>query len=395
MATRLGAQALSAFVRWKARPNFPKRRVGSFMSSVVSGYAPVRVPVFAGLPPASPRRWRCFAAAVVLQLILVGVLIHLGVIQPKVLLQKQIAFVPLTAPVPINHAPQHIPAKVMLRAPRIQMQRPPEVAKLEAPPPPKIDVAPEPKPVVPEAKPAVPEVKPEVKTGTFASASNEKPAPKPVPQVTTGAFSTGSSATPTAIMSAKKVQTGGFGDPNGVPANPNSRGGPNTMAKLGSFDMPSGPGSGNGTGGAVGARAVVASAGFGDGVAVGGGGNGRGAAGQVVREAGFADSAPVKTVAATAKAEAPPAQQPVQIEYKPTPAYTTEARQMHIEGDVLVEVTFTADGRVHVKRVVRGLGHGLDEQAVKAAEQIRFKPAMRGGSPVDSTAVLHIVFQIA
>ena len=46
-------------------------------------------------------------------------------------------------------------------------------------------------------------------------------------------------------------------------------------------------------------------------------------------------------------------------------------------------------------RVVRGLGAGLDEAAVRAAEQIPFKPALRNGQPADSTAVLHIVFQLA
>jgi len=37
----------------------------------------------------------------------------------------------------------------------------------------------------------------------------------------------------------------------------------------------------------------------------------------------------------------------------------------------------------------------LDEQAVRAAEQIKFKPAQREGKPVDSTATLHIIFQLA
>jgi len=46
-------------------------------------------------------------------------------------------------------------------------------------------------------------------------------------------------------------------------------------------------------------------------------------------------------------------------------------------------------------RIVRGLGHGLDEATVHAAEQIRFKPALRDGHPADSTAVLHIIFQLA
>jgi len=48
-----------------------------------------------------------------------------------------------------------------------------------------------------------------------------------------------------------------------------------------------------------------------------------------------------------------------------------------------------------VIRVVRGLGHGLDESAVRAAQQIRFKPARRHGTPVDFPAVIHIVFQMA
>jgi hypothetical protein len=48
-----------------------------------------------------------------------------------------------------------------------------------------------------------------------------------------------------------------------------------------------------------------------------------------------------------------------------------------------------------VLRVVRGLGHGLDDAAVHAAEQIRFKPALKDGQPSDSTVVLHIIFQLA
>ena len=80
---------------------------------------------------------------------------------------------------------------------------------------------------------------------------------------------------------------------------------------------------------------------------------------------------------------------------KPTPAYTAEARALKLEGEVLLEVVFSASGKIQVVRVVRGLGHGLDEAAIHAAEQIRFKPATRGGAPVDSTATLHIVFQLA
>jgi TonB family protein len=86
---------------------------------------------------------------------------------------------------------------------------------------------------------------------------------------------------------------------------------------------------------------------------------------------------------------------PAEIISKPTPMYTQEAKNLRIEGEVQLEVVLEASGSLRVLRVVRGLGHGLDDNAVKAAQQIHFKPAMRDGQPADSTVVLHIVFQIA
>jgi TonB family protein len=77
------------------------------------------------------------------------------------------------------------------------------------------------------------------------------------------------------------------------------------------------------------------------------------------------------------------------------PIYTDEARSLKIQGEVLLEVVLEASGKLRIVRVVRGLGHGLDDAAVRAAEQIRFKPALRDGQPADSTAVLHIIFQLA
>jgi hypothetical protein len=41
------------------------------------------------------------------------------------------------------------------------------------------------------------------------------------------------------------------------------------------------------------------------------------------------------------------------------------------------------------------LGHGLDEAAMSAADKMRFKPALRNGVAVDSTAIVHVVFQLA
>jgi TonB family protein len=90
-----------------------------------------------------------------------------------------------------------------------------------------------------------------------------------------------------------------------------------------------------------------------------------------------------------------PAATSIVVLSKPLPQYTAEARQMHIEGDVTLEVRFTAAGGVEVLRVVNGLGHGLDEQARLAAEHIRFKPATRDGKPVDQVSVIHVAFQLA
>jgi len=85
----------------------------------------------------------------------------------------------------------------------------------------------------------------------------------------------------------------------------------------------------------------------------------------------------------------------VAIESKPEPIYTEEARRLHIEGEVIVKVIFTATGQVRVTEVVKGLGHGLDEAAVHAAEQIHFVPAQRAGEKVDCPATLHILFTLS
>jgi TonB family protein len=86
---------------------------------------------------------------------------------------------------------------------------------------------------------------------------------------------------------------------------------------------------------------------------------------------------------------------PVEILFKPRPLYTDEARRLRIEGEVLLEVLFAASGEVQVIRVLKGLGHGLDENAGAAARQMHFRPAQSENGPVDSSAVLQILFQLA
>ena len=155
--------------------------------------------------------------------------------------------------------------------------------------------------------------------------------------------------------------------------------------------MPTGPGYGNGTGGAKGVRGVVASTGFGGDVATV---DPHGAAEPPFRRPASATMSRLRPRFNRARQSAAKIT-PAEILSKPTPIYTEEARSKKIEGEVLLEVVLEATGKIRVLKVVRGLGHGLDDAAVRAAEQIRFKPAMRDGQPSDSTAVLHIIFQIA
>ena len=85
----------------------------------------------------------------------------------------------------------------------------------------------------------------------------------------------------------------------------------------------------------------------------------------------------------------------LEILFKPKPRYTGEAEVLGIQGTVVLEVEFTASNEVRVLRVLRKLGHGLDEEAVRAAEQIRFKPARRQGVAVDSRVTVQIEFHLS
>ncbi len=97
----------------------------------------------------------------------------------------------------------------------------------------------------------------------------------------------------------------------------------------------------------------------------------------------------------SSKASDAPISSSAEILSKPRPAYTDEARLLRIEGEVLLEVLFSASGETRVLRMIQGLGHGLDENAIASARAIQFRPAKRGDAAADSTAVVHIVFQLA
>jgi TonB family protein len=285
----------------------------------------------------------------------------------------------------------------------------------EPPPPPKIKpkVKPEPKPEVPEpvklnprqthvfltAKAVQPEmkkveVKPVEMNAQFDQVKLDmetKQPKRPKDDVKVGNLSSGSAAPATVVAPLNKVQTGGFGDPNGIPG----KGDPNhatNVNRLGSPALPGGPGYGNGTGGDKGIRGTVASTGFGNGIANPPPSTGKKGA---VQSSGFAD----ETVAAEAPkkkaASAESATTPVDILEKPRPEYTAEGRRLKIEGDVVLDMVFLANGSIQVNRVISGLGHGLDDAAMRAAQQIKFKPAKHEGQLVDFPARVRIEFRLA
>jgi TonB family protein len=379
--------------------------MNSFSGPVLVARAP-RIESLTSLSTSKPR-WQAFAVSYLLEGAVLAVLLTITIAAPQIApkIAKHVELMaPYLEPAPTLRAkPVHVVQVAPVMKPVLPVREPEPVAKVELPAPPPVVEAPRPQRMQKIAKVAEMEQPvPPAPTPKFDSkVLNALPGPKsPAKIVATNTFG-GSSATPTLPkMTPSKVQTGGFGDPNGVPLNAHGSDHPN-IASVGSFELPGGPGYGNGTGGARGARGTVASAGFGNGVAVqGGGGAGGNAAQGRVQSGGFATATapaanPEEIRQRHAAATAAPSTTPVSIQSKPTPVYTAEARQMKIEGEVLLNVMFTADGHVQVLNVVRGLGHGLDEAAQRAAQGIRFAPAMREGHAVDSAAVLHIIFQLS
>src|SRR5271154_1064596 len=231
-----------------------------------------------GLLPEPRKRWEKFVFSYGVQGALLTFFVIVGIMHPDVLepRERDYHFVSLVStPPPVPQAP----------APVRHFAVPAPAPKIEEPVVPRPEAMRVPTELV-RKKVVVPEEQaPKV---TLAATKEILPDVKvqiPRPPVKTNVFSAGSSATPTMAAAPSKVQTGGFGDPNGLPAQ-DTHGHPVTVAQAGSFDLPSGPGYGNGTGGAHGARGVVASTGFGSGVATGNG-TGVSASRGAVRQGGF------------------------------------------------------------------------------------------------------------
>lgn len=76
------------------------------------------------------------------------------------------------------------------------------------------------------------------------------------------------------------------------------------------------------------------------------------------------------------------------------PQYSEEARKARYQGTVVLEAIVKRDGTVDILRVVRSLGFGLDENAIQALRQWRFKPGMRNGVPVDVALNIEVNFNL-
>jgi TonB family protein len=85
---------------------------------------------------------------------------------------------------------------------------------------------------------------------------------------------------------------------------------------------------------------------------------------------------------------------PAIAEYTTPPLYSEEARNRRIEGTVTVSAIVEPDGRVTGARVVRGLGSGLDENALVALRQWKFRPGARAGRPVPMRSEIDVEFSL-
>lgn len=316
-----------------------------------------------GLLPEPEARPASFITSIAINGAMLGFALYIGATARHALQQHQ--FEQTTLIVPDRPQPQ---PKVKTPPPP-KLPEPPKMpeVKLEAPkikmpqPEPKPDL----KPVEMEAKLTVPVIK------TPKVAIVEAPQPK-------AALATPMPAqTPQMKASTARVH---FGQLYGVTPNPNATR-PATVAAIGNPY-------GGMRGAAIAPHGVVGSTGIGNGIKA----DPNAGMGGRVAAAGIPG---MTATVAVPRMQEKPAFTNLEVLSKPPVQYTSEARRLRVQGDVVLRVTFTAQGQVVVQGVVHGLGHGLDEEAQRVAEQIRFRPATRNGQPIDTTTNIVITFQLA
>jgi TonB family protein len=355
-----------------------------------------QVPARLALLPEAKPNWRRVGFSAAVQLTILGFFIIIPMLYPEQMktaiqysytaIAQPVTMIPVAPPPPPPPkvkavVPKVAPKPAPVEPPKLNPQQPHIFADLMKPKPVehKLEKA---ELKAPDMSPKFDEVKINVK---------ENGPKRPKEDVKVNNLNSGSAAPATVIAPVEKVQTGGFGDPNGVAGKGDPKHATN-VARLGSPALPGGEGYGNGTGGKEGIRGVVPSTGFGNGTAIPPTGSKKGS----VVATGFANAADTTAEAPKKKQQNNgPADNAPTILEKPRPEYTAEGRSMKIEGDVVVDMVFLANGTVQINRVISGLGHGLDEAAVRSAQQIKFKPALRQGQAVDFPARVRIEFRLA
>jgi periplasmic protein TonB len=83
-----------------------------------------------------------------------------------------------------------------------------------------------------------------------------------------------------------------------------------------------------------------------------------------------------------------------QVIYQVEPEFSEEARKAKVAGNVLVNLWVDTNGNPSHVRVIRGVGMGLDEKAIEAVRQYKFRPAMENGKPVLVELNIEVNFQI-
>ena len=356
-----------------------------------------QVPARLALLPDAKPNWRRVGFSAAVQLTILGFFLIVPMLYPdqmKTAIQysytaiaQPITEIPVAPPPPPPPPPPKVKAVVPKPAPpveppKLNPQQPHIFANLVTPK--------ALKPKVEKLEVKEPDMSPKFEAAKIDVKENGPKRPKE--DVKVNNMSSGSAAPATVVAPVEKVQTGGFGDPNGVAGKGDPKHATN-VARLGSPALPGGEGYGNGTGGKEGIRGTVASTGFGNGTAnppPAGGKKGTVVSTGFANAADNAAEAPKKKQQAAGAADTSPT-----ILEKPKPEYTAEGRSLKIEGDVVVDMVFLANGTVQINRVVSGLGHGLDEAAVRSAQQIKFKPAKLHGESVDFPARVRIEFRLA
>lgn len=82
------------------------------------------------------------------------------------------------------------------------------------------------------------------------------------------------------------------------------------------------------------------------------------------------------------------------ITIKPRALYTDEAREKNVQGTIRLMVGLGADKTVKHIMIIKSLGFGLDENAIHAARQIQFEPAIRNRNPVSTVVTIEYSFSM-